>query len=280
MKKNEDTVNMLAPAPVTVVIPCYRCRDTIGRAVASVAAQTWRPAELIVVDDASCDDTPKVLQALQSSYGRDWIKIVFRQDNGGPGAARNSGWDTATQPYVAFLDADDAWHPRKIEIQLKYMLVHPEVAITGHRSRWLREGESLPPLPEHYAFKPISRWQMLMSNRWSTPSVMLKKNIGFRFEPGKRRSEDYLLWLRIICSGYKAMFIGLDLAYLYKAPYGAGGMSRQLWAMERGELDTYRRLRNEQLISWPSFLALSVFSMVKHMRRAVICKLRAMKDKA
>ncbi len=181
---------------------------------------------------------------------------------------------------MAFLDADDAWHPRKIEIQLKYMLVHPEVAITGHRSRWLREGESLSLIPEHYAFKPISRWQMLMSNRWSTPSVMLKKNIGFRFEPGKRRSEDYLLWLRIICSGYKAMFIGLDLAYLYKAPYGAGGMSRQLWAMERGELDTYRRLRNEQLISWPSFLALSVFSMVKHMRRAVICKLRAMKDKA
>lgn len=266
----EDSLDMPTPAPLTVVIPCYRCKDTIERAVASVAAQTWRPAELILVDDASGDITPEILYYLQNRYGSNWIKVILRQENGGPGVARNSGWDVATQPYVAFLDADDAWHPRKIEIQLKYMEAHPEVAITGHRSCWLREEEPLPPLPENYTIKPVPRWQMLISNRLPTRTVMLKRNLDFRFEPAKRHSEDYLLWLRIVCSGYKAAFIDLEMAYLYKAPYGAGGLSGQLWEMEKGELDTYRRLRNERLISWPTFLALSTFSMAKYIRRLVV----------
>jgi len=267
-------------APVSVVIPCYHCKDTIHCAVQSVAAQSWRPAEVILVDDASDDDTPRVLRALQDRYGNNWVRVIPRQVNGGPGAARNTGWEIATQPYIAFLDADDFWHPRKIEIQLKYMLEHPEIAISGHRYRWLKEGEAIPPLPESYTIKPITRWQMLLSNRLSTITVMLKRSLNFRFEPSKRYSEDYLLWLQIISSGYKATLIDLALAYLYKAPYGAGGLSGQLWKMEKGQLDTYRRLRSEGLISWPVFVGLSALSMAKYLRRVMICKLRAMRDEA
>jgi hypothetical protein len=118
---------------------------------------------------------------------------------------------------------------------------------------------------------------MLIANRLATPTVMLKRDLDFRFNPAKRHSEDYLLWLRIICSGTTAHFIDLDLTYLYKAPYGMGGMSSQLWTMERGELDTYRRLRDDKLISWPSFMALSAFSVVKYVRRNLISKLRVMR---
>jgi len=129
-------------ASVSVVIPCYCCKNTIERAVKSVAEQTLRPAELIIVDDASNDGTLEFLFEIKRKYGNDWIKIIPRQENRGPGATRNVGWDIATQPFIAFLDADDAWHPHKIEIQLKYMQEHPAIDITGHRSRWLREGES------------------------------------------------------------------------------------------------------------------------------------------
>jgi glycosyltransferase involved in cell wall biosynthesis len=260
-------------APVSVIIPCYRCWNTIERAVASVAAQTWQPAELILVDDASDDDTPKVLYNLQKHYGEEWIKLILREENGGPGAARNNGWDSATQPYVAFLDADDAWHPCKIEIQLKYMLAHPEVAITGHRWRFLREGEPLPSLPKHWAIRQISWWQMLISNRLSTPTVMLKRDLKFRFDPTKRYSEDYLLWLQIIYNGFKAVFIDLDLAYIYKAPYGVGGLSGQLWAMEKGELDVYWKLWRRKNISFVLLLCLIPFSLSKYVLRLIRSRL-------
>jgi len=218
-----------------------------------------------------------VLEALESHYGNDWIRVIYRQVNGGPGAARNTGWNVAGQPYIAFLDADDAWHPRKIEIQLQYMQAHPEVAITGHRAHQVRKREEIAPLPERYQVKPITKWQMLISNRLSTPTVMLRREIEFRFEPAKWHSEDYLLWLKIICKGYKGAFIDLELAYFFKAPYGARGLSSQLWAMEKGELETYRRLRNEQLISWFTLLGLSTFSMVKYARRVVLALLRRWK---
>ena len=87
----------------------YRAAATLGRAVASVAAQSWRPAEVIIVDDGSDDETPKVLEELQGHYGTKWLKIVCLSANCGPGAARNVGWGMSTQPYVAFLDADDTW---------------------------------------------------------------------------------------------------------------------------------------------------------------------------
>jgi len=244
------------------------------RAVRSVAEQTKRPYELILVNDCSQDDTDKILKNLQAKYGENWIKIINLSQNTGPACARNSGWDVATQPYVAFLDADDAWHPCKLEIQLKYMQAHPDIGITGHRWYWLREGHLAPRISERYTAGPIFQWQMLISNRLATPTVMLKRDIGFRFNPAKRHSEDYLLWLRIICAGAPAAFIDLDMTYLYKAPYGVGGMSGQIWAMEWGELDTYKRLFDEQLISMATAIALCALSIAKCVWRVTSLKLR------
>ena len=123
-------------ALVSVVVPCYRCIATLERAVRSVAQQTQRPAELILVDDASGDGTLELLRTLQARYG-DWVRVVALPANAGAASARNAGWNVATQPYIAFLDADDAWHPRKVEIQWDYMQRHPDVALSGHLCRQL-----------------------------------------------------------------------------------------------------------------------------------------------
>ncbi len=265
-------------APVSVVIPCLNCEGTIDRALNSISQQTWLPKEVfLIIDDGSTDQTLSKLKEIRTCLGLSGIKILDIGENKGPGTARNAGWDTATQPYVAFLDADDAWHPRKVEIQLKYMQRYPKVAITGHHLIWLREGENPPTLQDKYTIKPVTKRMMLLSNRLFTSAVMLKRDLDFRFKPTKRHSEDYLLWLQIICSEYEATYIDLDLAYLYKAPYGSKGLSSQLWAMERGELDTYRRLHNDHLISSPIIVPLGVFSMAKYMRRAIISKLRVIK---
>jgi glycosyltransferase involved in cell wall biosynthesis len=257
-------------APVSVVIPCYRCQETVRRSADSVARQTWRPAELILVDDGSEDASVDVLRALEKECGRNWLKVVLLAENHGAADARNAGWDVASQPFVCFLDADDAWHPRKVEIQLRYMLSHPEVSISGHRSRWIQEGEALRVLPESYLVTPLPRWRILLSNPFSTGTAMLRRELPFRFKAGKRYSEDYLLWSEIICSGRKAVLIDLELLYLHKAPYGAGGLSGKLWSMERGELETYWSLHAGKLLSLPTFLALALLSVCKCARRVAL----------
>src|SRR5574340_1082572 len=116
-------------APVSVVIPCYCCSETIGRALVSIASQTMLPQEVILVEDASPDggETLGKLRHLAGEYGETFIvKVIALKENCGAGSARNRGWEAAGQPYIAFLDADDAWHPKKIELQYSWMCEHPE----------------------------------------------------------------------------------------------------------------------------------------------------------
>ena len=126
----------MSRAPVSVVIPCYHSAGTIERALDSVAVQSWLPAEVIVVDDAGDDGTPELLGLLAGKHP--WLRTVRLDSNQGSASARNAGWEAATQTLVAFLDADDAWHPRKLEVQTALMLGNPEVAITGHGYRQVR----------------------------------------------------------------------------------------------------------------------------------------------
>src|SRR5688500_1983375 len=103
--------------PVSVILPCYNAQASVRRAVASVAAQSLRPAEVIAVDDASTDGTRETLAKLQGECEPGWLKVVRLERNGGPASARNAGWNLASARWIAFLDADDTWHPRKLEIQ-------------------------------------------------------------------------------------------------------------------------------------------------------------------
>src|SRR5262245_4665161 len=129
--------------PVSAVIPCYRCRGTIHRALDSVAAQTALPREVILVDDCSADGTAEAIGRIASEYPDGWVRVLTLPVNGGPGRARNAGWDAAAQPYVAFLDADDSWHRSKLEIQYGWMRANPHVVLTGHPSA--RASDAAPP---------------------------------------------------------------------------------------------------------------------------------------
>ena len=101
-------------ADVSVIIPAYRARATIGRALESIAAQTLKPCEAIVVDDGSDDGTYEAATAQASAL--DGINAkVLRQEHRGAGAARNRALMEAACRYVAFLDADDEWLPDKLE---------------------------------------------------------------------------------------------------------------------------------------------------------------------
>src|SRR4051794_32304698 len=96
------------PLPVSVVIPAYRRPGMVERALRSVLAQTRRPAEVIVVDDASGDDTGARAAALGA-------RVITHERNSGRGATRNRGIAAASQDWIALLDCDDEWLPRHLE---------------------------------------------------------------------------------------------------------------------------------------------------------------------
>jgi glycosyltransferase involved in cell wall biosynthesis len=104
---------------ISVVIPTYNRAHSILRALESVFSQTLVPGEIIVVDDASSDDTAQVL----APYA-DRIRIVRHETNAGASAARNTGIAAAKGAWVAFLDSDDAWRPEKLARQLAFMTEH------------------------------------------------------------------------------------------------------------------------------------------------------------
>jgi glycosyltransferase involved in cell wall biosynthesis len=259
--------------PVSVVVPCYRCAATLERAVESVAAQTLRPAELILVDDASSDATGPLLQALQARHGT-WVKLVTLPANAGAASARNAGWQVATQVYIAFLDSDDAWHPRKIEIQLAYMQTHPDVALCGHLCRQLTPAASDVPwwpvgdqAPQAHA---VTLTGLLLRHAFVTPSVMLRRDIAVRFATGVRHMEDHRLWLDIVGAPLPAVKLMAELVAVYKPVYGASGLSADMWRMEKAELANYRHVQGVGKISRLQLMLLQAYSLAKYARRLTI----------
>ena len=115
------TSDMDQLAPVAVVIPAFNSAKTLGRAIESVLGQTWRPRQIVVVDDGSTDGTAE----LARSYP---VELVSHP-NRGASAARNRGISATDAPWVAFLDADDEWLPDKLEAQLSASEIAPEVDI-------------------------------------------------------------------------------------------------------------------------------------------------------
>lgn len=264
---------MSEQAQVSVIIPCYRCTDTIDRALMSIAAQTMLPAEIILVDDCSGDGTVAALYRVQAKYPRGWIQVISLSMNAGPGTARNVGWAAATQPYIAFLDSDDSWHPQKIEFQYNWMQLHPDVVLTGHGCKQINEGKDF--FEKTYSskidldFYAVSKKQLLLANRFPTRSVMLRRDIQQRFADSKRYCEDYQLWAEICCAGLRCYRSDLPLAYLYKAAYGEAGLSASLWKMEKGELGAYLTIFKKGYIGVIEMALFSVWSFARFMRRLV-----------
>src|ERR1044072_212389 len=112
-------------ASVSVVIPTYNSGPYLLEAIDSLLAQTLLPSEIIVVDDGSSDDTPA---RLKDYRGR--IRYIY-QENMGVSAARNRGIEAANGDFIAFLDADDIWHPRKLEFQMETFARIPALGLVG-----------------------------------------------------------------------------------------------------------------------------------------------------
>jgi len=120
---------------VSCIVPVFNGERYLAEALDSILAQTYPNIEIIAVDDGSTDDTPHVLNRFEGKITR------LTQSNAGPAGARNSGLHASKGDLIAFLDADDLWHPDKIRLQMQYLAERPEleVCFTLVRNFWAPE---------------------------------------------------------------------------------------------------------------------------------------------
>ncbi len=219
-----------------------------------------------MVDDCSPDDTLEQLYAEQRKYPAGWVKVIALSQNEGPGNARNAGWAQAIGQYVAFLDSDDCWHVRKVELQYNWLEQHPEVALLGQNFASGRQQESS---IGGVRCTQVTERQLLFSNRFTTSSVMLRYDVKSRFKQGKRYCEDYQLWADILFKGGACYNMDFPLVKTFKPVYGDSGLSGQLWSMELGELGVHGTLLRDKRIGILPFLSAVSWSLLKFTRRVV-----------
>ena len=200
---------------VSVIVGVYNKERFVGECLRSVLAQTYTNWELIVVDDASTDNS--LAEAERAIAGDSRTRILRRKTNSGhPGVARNEGLRAARGRYVAFLDADDLWKPEKLSVQVAFMEEHPEYPLTHTRCEEIdaegrvlrvRHGDNLPPPGD--CLRELFRHCFIC-----TSTVMVRKDFGealgwFPEKPEYRCGEDYEFFVRCAGKGLVGMPDGL-----------------------------------------------------------------------
>ncbi len=261
---------------VSVVIPCYCCGKTIKRAIHSVVNQTQPPAEIIIVNDGSEDNSLLIVQQLQDTYGSDLIKIINLEENYGVSHSRNQGWDASISDYVAFLDADDTWKKNKLELQLKILQHYPDCDLLG----------ALPPLfnpynqttdldlflEEERAIKYTYKLKIetiISHNILETSSILLRRNIPLQFSTELRYCEDHILWIAICLRQYHCYVTPFYLTNIYKN-FGQGGLTQKLFQMRLGYLKGCWHLYKQEEINLLKFILIVFKSIIKYLALILI----------
>jgi glycosyltransferase involved in cell wall biosynthesis len=195
----------------SVIIPYFDKSSYIIRCIDSVLRQTCEKYEIIIIDDGSTDNGI----ALISKKYADLI-CIYSQKNQGVSVARNMGIKQAKYDYVAFLDADDAWHPQYLESVDFILKNEKEVKIVGsHYSRFSNFFDKKYDAPNYFRFDNYFKEAIKNTYFTSSSSVIKKtffeKNDGFN--KNLKKGEDHDVWFRTIQSGGNAFYITDTLAY-------------------------------------------------------------------
>lgn len=253
---------------VSVIIPYFNSHRTIKRTLESIANQTVKPEKVIIIDDCSSTNSFNKLNLIANSFNVIDIDIYKMDKNQGPGRARNFVWSLVKTKFIAFLDADDSWYPPKLEIQLSYFSSDHLLVLCGHlldeSYNYTKDDKNI----TNNVCKHINKKDILFKNYFQTPSVMLRTDIVQRFN-NSRYAEDQYLWMDIILSGQKAVFIEKELGCCHKAFFGVGGLSNNLWKMEVGEIKNIIYFCKKYKVNAMLFLSSVLFSVIKYIRRVI-----------
>ncbi len=232
---------------VSIVLPCYNAEAFLDRSLGALFAQTYRPLELIAIDDGSTDGTLGILErALERSP---FPMTVRTQPNRGACAARNHGLMLADGAYIQFMDADDALLPEKIAWQARVALDHGSPDLVAGSTRTFAPDEAVKGIniqrPEgRDPWLDLARHRLgrTPSNLWKRASVVAVSG----WDEGMRSSQEYDLMFRMLQQGARVVY---DSAVL-----------TEVHLQESGSIST-RRLDQ----TWRRFIDLRV-RIIEHLR--------------
>ena len=186
---------------VTTIIPVFNRASMLREAVASVLAQTYRPIEVIIVDDGSTDDTSRVADELASAIVR-----VIHQPNGGAGAAREAGRLVACGDYIQHLDSDDLLDPQKFALQVAALdrdanagIAYGWTRVANSERPWKRTGDRIETMFP----------SMLQSRWWDTSTPLYRRDVIEKAGAWTtlRMEEDWEYDCRIASQGVRLAYV-------------------------------------------------------------------------
>lgn len=207
-------MNTLDPELITVVMPCYNAAPYVEEAVASVLQQSYPRIELIVTDDGSTDGSTDILQRLAAAHP-ERIALIF-QNRAGPYAARNRALAHASGNFIAFLDADDAWHPDALaRMHAALENDRAEVAWCGWQAIGVAaiDPESrLPSAPD----ADVAIAHSFEHGTWPLNGMLIRRRLIDALRGFSERAPtamDYDLWLRLLARQPRLANVAEVLAY-------------------------------------------------------------------
>lgn len=228
-----------------VVIPAHNCLSYLREALASVAMQDVPDFEVIVVDDGSCDGTAEWLaQAAAADARIRWLRTAGL----GPAGARNLAISQTLAPFIAFLDADDIWWPRKLGRQIAFHERHPQVGFSF--TDYLHVGpdgglhgtcfDYWKPLyvagrSREFFVVPDAELELLAANVAGTSTIVARRNAlqnANGFADCNKSAEDWELWLRLAAARPVACSTAVSATYLMRSGSETQNKRARIEAME------------------------------------------------
>lgn len=195
-------MNSIHRVKVSIIVPTYNAALYLEQTLDSVRNQSHENWELIVVDDGSSDDTPKILEHYCKIEPR-MVTILLPENSGGPALPRNIGLSKASGQMVCMLDSDDIWHPEKLAFQISNM-ISSDINFSSTKLVIFNKVVHFQNLSSlvSSALDYVNLELLLSKNIFATSSVMIDRGLiggsTFSESPEHRAIEDYLLWLELL----------------------------------------------------------------------------------
>ncbi len=247
---------------VSVIMPTYNCGSYIAAAILSVMEQTYPQWELIIVDDASTDDTATMVRPFLTDPR---IRYIPFETNRGAASARSEALALARGRFIAFLDSDDTWHPQKLERQVNFMHSHPSCAMSATAYRTMSE-QGKPLTQVRTPPRQCGYWKLLfLSDPLGNSTVIYDRNVfGERSVPPIEKRNDFALWLSLLRDG--AICHGLPDVLTHYRLRSRSLSSRKL-SLAKYHWHLYRHI--EELSLPVSAFAMLCWAVVKGGRRVI-----------
>jgi len=244
---------------VSVITPTYNSEKFIAETIDSILGQSYENLELILIDDASIDNTREILSNYEKADHR--IVLMLLEKNNGSGIARNKGIEMATGKYLAFVDSDDFWHKDKLKHQVEFMKNHGH-SFTYTKYAYINESGGLIK-SSNIAPNSCKYFRLLIQNCIGCSTVMIDiGELGKEYMPDMRNRQDWALWLKYIRKSNRA--------YGLKEPYTnyrmkKGSISSKKFKLFKFHWQIYSRIEKYSILTSAVLFILNILTIGYYM---------------